>query len=61
MESSFTLLGDVRAAETLESDFYLVGLQPTRQSIGLNRCPAPSEFSFVANIGRGQEARGDRA
>jgi hypothetical protein len=30
IESTLTLLGDVRAAETLESDFYLVGLQPTR-------------------------------
>ena len=59
IESTLTLLGDVRAAEKLESDFYLVGLQPTRQSIGLNRYPGPSEFSFVANIGRGQQAGGD--
>jgi hypothetical protein len=36
-----------------------VGLQPTCQSIGLNRYPGPSEFSFVANIGRGQQAGGD--
>jgi hypothetical protein len=35
IESTLTLLGDVRAAETLESDLYLVGLQPARQSIGL--------------------------
>ena len=59
IESTLTLLGDVRAAEKLKSDFYLVGLQPTRQSIGLNRYPGPSEFSFVANIGRGQQAGGD--
>jgi hypothetical protein len=43
-----TLLEDVRAAGTLESGYRPVGLQPTRQSIGLNRCHAPSEFSFVA-------------
>ena len=29
MESTFTFLRDVRAAETLESGFKLVGLQPT--------------------------------
>jgi hypothetical protein len=39
----------MRAAEKLGSGFALVGLQPTRQSIDLNRCAAPSEFSFVAN------------
>jgi hypothetical protein len=50
IESTLTLLGDVRAAETLESDLYLVGLQPTRQSIGLHRCAAPLEFSLDANI-----------
>jgi hypothetical protein len=59
IESTLTLLGDVRAAETLESDFYLVDLQPTRQSIGLNRYPGPSEFSFVADIGRGKQAGGN--
>ena len=36
-----------------------MGLQRTRQSIGLNRCPAPSEFSLDANIRRGQQAGGD--
>jgi hypothetical protein len=36
-----------------------VGLQPTRQSIGLNRCAAPSEFCFVADIGRGKQAGGN--
>jgi nitroreductase len=32
-----------KAAETLGSGFHLVGLQPTRDSIGLNRCDVMSE------------------